>query len=358
MSTIKERKADHLSICLYMDVESKKESNWLEYVYLVHQALPELNFEEVDLSTTFLGKKFQAPFLIDCMTGGPRVAMEMNSILASAASELGIGLGVGSQRVALENVEYEKSFSVVRDVAPDIFVMANIGAPQIKSLKKDEIIRIINMVKADALVVHLNPLQEVVQTEGEPFYAGVIKAIESLVKEVDVPVIVKEVGCGISREVVLRLEMIGVKAVNVAGVGGTSWAGVEAIRAHEMGREDKAELGQAFWDWGIPTAASILEVRSVSNIPLIASGGIRNGIEAAKALTLGADMVAFALPIIRRAMKFGKEGVIQYIRKVAMELRTAMFLTGSRNVRELKKKRYILTGKLKDWAEGLGGARI
>lgn len=355
---IGERKVDHLSICLYRDVESKKESNWFEYVYLVHQGLPELDLKDVDTSTTFLGKKFQAPFLIDCMTGGPKRAMEVNSILASAASELGIGLGVGSQRAALENSEYEKSFSVVRDIAPDIFVMANIGAPQLKSLKREEIERIIDMVKADALVVHLNPLQEVVQIEGEPFYSGVIQALERLVKEVDVPIIVKEVGCGISREVALKLEMVGVKALNVAGLGGTSWAGVEAIRAQEMGREDKAKLGRAFWDWGIPTAVSILEVRSVSDIPLIASGGMRNGIEAAKALTLGADMVASALPIIRRAVKSGKEGVIQYISEVIEELRTAMFLTGSRNVKELKRKRYILTGKLKDWVEGLGGPRI
>ena len=348
------RKVDHLSICLYRDVESKKEKNWFEFVYLVHQALPELDLKDVDTSTTFLGKKFRAPFLIDCMTGGPKRTMEINSILASVASELGIGLGVGSQRAALENSEYEKGFSIVRDVAPDIFVMANIGAPQLKLLKHEDLERIIDMVKADTLVVHLNPLQEVVQVEGEPFYSGVLRALEKVVKEVDVPVIVKEVGCGISREVVLRLEMAGVKAINIAGLGGTSWAGVEAIRAQEMGKEDKAKLGRAFWDWGIPTAASILEVRSVSDIPLIASGGMRNGIEAAKAITLGADMVAFALPIIRRAVKAGKEGVIQYISEVMEEFKTAMFLTGSRSVKELKGKRYILTGKLKDWADGLG----
>jgi len=355
---IGERKVDHISICLYRDVESKKESNWFEFVYLVHQALPELNLKDVDISTTFLGKRFKAPLLIDCMTGGPKKAQEINSILASVASELGIGLGVGSQRAALENPEYEKGFAVVRDVAPDIFVMANIGAPQLKGLKPQDVRRMIDMVRADALVVHLNPLQEVIQVEGEPFYSDVLSSLEKLVKEAEVPVIVKEVGCGISRETVLKLEMVGVKAVNVAGLGGTSWAGVEAIRAQEMGREDKARLGKAFWDWGIPTAASILEVRSVSKIPLIASGGIRNGIEIAKALALGADMVAFALPIIKRALKSGKEGISAYIEEVLEELRTAMFLTGSKGVEEMKGKRYILTGKLKDWVEGLGGPGI
>lgn len=353
---VEDRKSDHLSICLNREVEARNETTWLEYVYLIHQALPELNFKEIDVTTSFLGHKFSAPLLIDCMTGGPKLTYEINRNLAGIANELGIGMGVGSQRAVLVNPELAKSFSVVRDVAPDIFVMANIGGPQLsKGLSMKEINMMVEMVRANALVVHLNPLQELIQVEGEPYYREVLKAIEKLANELSVPIIVKEVGCGISREVALKLEMVGVKAINVAGLGGTSWAGVEAIRAEELNVMDKAELGRLFWDWGIPTAASILEVRSITNLPLIASGGIRNGLQVAKSLALGADMTAIALPIIRRVVKFGKDEALKYLKAVILQLKTALFLTGSKDVHEIKKKRYVLTGKLKEWAENLGG---
>jgi len=354
-NNVQDRKVDHLSICLNREVESKNESTWFEYVYLVHQALPEIDFKSVDTSVEFLGKKLSAPLLIDCMTGGPKFSREVNSILASVARDLNIGMGVGSQRAALINPELAKSFSVVREIAPEIFVMANIGGPQLsRGFNIDDAKRIIEMVKADALAVHLNPLQELVQIEGEPYYKGVFSALEKLVSELDVPIIVKEVGCGISREVALKLEMIGVKAINVAGLGGTSWAGVEAIRAEEMGDKYKARLGRTFWDWGIPTAASILEVRSVTKLPIIASGGIRSGIDIAKAIALGADLAAIALPVIRKAIKFGKDETFSYLRGIIDELKAAMFLTGALNINEMKRKRYILVGKLKDWADSLG----
>ncbi|MGC8661415.1 MAG: type 2 isopentenyl-diphosphate Delta-isomerase [Nitrososphaeria archaeon] len=353
--SISERKIDHLSIVSKEKVEAKIQTTWLEYVKLIHKAAPGISFDEVDTSVTFLGNRLSAPLVIDSMTGGAEEAREINGKLAEAASALGIGMGVGSQRSALKNPELSDTFSVVRETAPDLFVMANVGGAQIAAgMSLDDIKKIIDMVKANALAVHLNPLQELIQPEGDTNFAGVVPKIGEIARAVQVPVIVKEVGAGISREMALELHMAGVSAINVAGVGGTSWAVIEGIRAKKSGNREKFELSETFAEWGIPTAASILEVRSVSNIPLIASGGIRNGLDVARAISIGADISAMALPVMKAVLKGGSEGAKKLLSKAILEYRSALFLTGSRTTSELKKKRKILLGPLGEWARSVG----
>jgi isopentenyl-diphosphate delta-isomerase len=355
MSGVESRKEDHIEIALRERVESRKETSWFEYVYLVHRALPEIDLDEVDMGVSLFGKKLSAPLIIDSMTGGSEKGAEINRSLARIASKLGIGMGVGSQRAAIENPELSKTFSVVREEAPETFVYANIGAPQLaRGFGVEEAKRCVEMVKADALVIHLNPLQEAVQAEGEPHFRGVLDRIKDIVDGIGVPVIVKEVGAGLSREVVALLESVGVSGFNVAGVGGTSWAGVESIRSRMKGATEKALLGETFWDWGIPTAAAILEARSVTKKPVIASGGIRSGLDVAKAIALGADAAAMALPVLRTLLLEGEEGAYAMLKRVVEEVRLAMFLTGSRNLNELRSARYVLVGKLAEWARALG----
>jgi isopentenyl-diphosphate delta-isomerase len=235
---------------------------------------------------------------------------------------------------------------VARKNAPNAFLIANIGGAQLaKGLSIDDALKIVKMIDADALVVHLNPLQELVQPEGEPRYRGVLAKIVELVKNMNVPIIVKEVGAGISREAAIRLEMAGVSAINVAGAGGTSWAGVEKLRADMVTDSKKAKLGELFWDWGIPTAASLVETRRAVKLPLIASGGLRNGLEVAKCIALGASMAAMAYPFLRAAAQ-SNDALFEFADLVLAELRSTMFLVGAADVNALAGSRYILTGAL------------
>ncbi len=343
---IKQRKKDGIDIPLNKDVQAKTTSTYLEYVRLVHNALPELDYDDVDTSTRFLGHKFSAPIIIDSMTGGTDEATTINGRLGELAQKYGFGMGLGSQRAGLKSEELAATYSVARKNAPDAFLIANIGGAQLaKGLTIDEARKIVKMIRANALVVHLNPLQELVQPEGEPRYKGVLGKITELVKSMDVPVIVKEVGAGISREVAVKLEMAGVAAVNVAGAGGTSWAGVEKLRAETMNNSTKKHLGEMFWDWVIPTAASLIEVRKAVKVPIIASGGLRNGLEAAKCVALGASMAAMAYPFLRAAAQ-SRESLFAFADTLLAELRSAMFLVGARNIPALASSRYILTGAL------------
>mgnify|MGYP001770726264 CR=1 FL=1 len=354
MSEIVKRKDEHLDIAISEDVEAEAATTWLEHVHLVHRALPEMDLDDVDTSLEVFGKRLSMPILIDSMTGGTERGAKINEDIASVAAELGIGMGVGSQRAALVDGRLRSTFSVVRDVAPDIFVYANIGAQQLAKVGVDGARACVDMVRADALAIHLNPLQEAIQPEGDPKYRGVLGAIAEVVEKVGVPVIVKEVGSGISREVAALLASVGVKGFDVAGVGGTSWARIESIRSSRYGEVGKARLGEAFRDWGIPTAASIMEVRSVTDGLVIASGGIRSGIDVAKSIAIGADAAALALPALRALAEGGREGLKSLIKSMADELRLAMFLTGSRNLRDLRRARYVLTGELAEWARSLG----
>ncbi|MFP3283319.1 MAG: type 2 isopentenyl-diphosphate Delta-isomerase [Nitrososphaeria archaeon] len=351
------RKDEHLEIAASEDVEAAAQTTWLEHVHLVHRALPGIDLGDVDPSVELFGKKLKLPILMDSMTGGSEMGAKVNGDLASVAAELGIGMGVGSQRAALRDGRLRSTYSVVRDVAPDILVYANIGAQQLAEVGVDGARACVDMVRADALAVHLNPLQEAIQPEGDPRYRGVVDRIAEVVDGVGVPVIVKEVGSGLSREVVALLESVGVRAFDVAGVGGTSWARIESIRASRSGATGKARLGDSFRDWGIPTAASVIEARSATGRTVIASGGIRSGLDVAKSIAIGADAAAMALPALRALTKGGRDALRDYISSAADELRLAMFLTGSRSIADLRRARYVLSGELADWARGLGSIR-
>ncbi|MEO9295369.1 MAG: type 2 isopentenyl-diphosphate Delta-isomerase [Nitrososphaera sp.] len=343
---IKQRKKDGLEIPLQKNVQAKTTSTFLEHVKLVHNALPEINYEDIDLSTKFLGHRFSAPLIIDSMTGGTDEATMINGRLGELAEKYGFGMGLGSQRAGLKSEELAATYSIARKNAPNAFLIANIGGAQLaKGLTIDDARKIVKMIRANALVVHLNPLQELVQPEGEPRYAGVLAKIAELVKSMDVPVIVKEVGAGISREVAIKLEMAGASAINVAGAGGTSWAGVEKLRADMVKDSAKARLGELFWDWGLPTAASLIEVKRAVKLPLIASGGLRNGLEVAKCIALGASMAAMAYPFLRAAAQ-SREALFAFADTVLSELKSTMFLVGAKNVSALGSSRYILTGAL------------
>lgn len=345
---IKQRKREGIEIPLNKDVQAKTTSTYLEYVKLIHNALPELDYDEIDISTNFLKRKFSAPLIIDSMTGGAPEAARINGRLGELAEKYGFAMGLGSQRAGLESKQLAETYSIARKNAPSAFLIANIGGAQLaKGLTIENIKKIIDMIQADALVIHLNPLQELIQPEGEPKYKGVFSKISEISGDLDVPVIVKEVGAGISKEVAVKLEVAGVSAINVAGAGGTSWAGVEKLRAEASNNDLKTHLGEIFWDWGIPTAASLVEVKKTVKVPIIASGGLRNGMEMAKCIVLGASMCAMAYPFLLKAAE-SKEQLFNFADTVIAELKSTMFLIGAMNLSVLKSSRYILTGPLAD----------
>jgi isopentenyl-diphosphate delta-isomerase len=255
---------------------------------------------------------------------------------------------VGSQRAGIKNESFKETYRIVRDTSPSIFVIGNIGAIQLMKEGVELAEKAVEMIEANALAIHLNSLQELIQPGGATTFRGIIKSIEKTVNRLSVPVIVKEVGCGISRESAKSLEEIGVKVIDVAGAGGTNWTLIEKIRAEEAGDFEKKMLGEVFLEWGIPTAASIIEVSSTVKIEVIGSGGIRTGLDAAKALVLGADMAGIAKPLLKPALE-SVESILSYLRKIILELRTAMYLTGCRNIIELKKVNKVLTGPLIEW---------
>jgi isopentenyl-diphosphate Delta-isomerase len=352
IEVIKQRKKEGIVIPLTKNVQAKESSTYLEYVKLIHNALPEIDYEAVETTQNFLNHNFKAPIIIDSMTGGTPEATKINSRLSLIAEKFGFGMGLGSQRAGLLSSELAETYSIARSNAPSAFLVANIGGAQLsKGLKVQDIKNMIEMIEADALVVHLNPLQELIQPEGEPKYKGVLSKIKEICTNFDIPIIVKEVGAGISMDVAEKLESAGVSAINVAGSGGTSWAGVEKLRAETAHDSNKINLGELFWDWGIPTAVSLIEVRNSVKIPVIASGGIRNGLEIAKCMALGANMCGMAFPFLRHASK-SFESLCEFANKTLIELKSTMFLVGSKNISELGKSRFIITGELarvKQW---------
>jgi isopentenyl-diphosphate Delta-isomerase len=352
IEVIKQRKKEGIVIPLTRNVQAKESSTYLEYVKLIHNALPEIDYEVVETTQNFLNYNFKAPIIIDSMTGGTPEATKINSRLSLVAEKFGLGMGLGSQRAGLLSSELAETYSIARSNAPSAFLVANIGGAQLsKGLKVQEIKNMIEMIEANALVVHLNPLQELIQPEGEPKYKGVLSKIKEICANFDLPIIVKEVGAGVSMEVAKKLESAGVSAINVAGSGGTSWAGVEKLRAETAHDSNKINLGELFWDWGIPTAVSLIEVRNSVKIPVIASGGIRNGLEIAKCIVLGANMCGMAFPFLRHASK-SFESLCEFANKTLIELKSTMFLVGSKNIDELAKSRFIITGelaKVKQW---------
>jgi len=348
-SQIENRKVDHIKICLEENVQARGTTAGFEDVYLVHRALPEIERNKIDLSTVVFGHKFSAPLLVGAMTGGAAEAHRINAAIAEAVEDLSLGMGVGSQRAAIEDPKWRNSFAIVREKAPKAFLVANIGGPQLVSgygVKEAE--KAVEMLEADALAVHLNPLQEAVQPEGETKYSGVLKKIGEIAQALEVPVIVKETGAGIAAEEAKMLEEAGVAGIDVAGVGGTSWAAVEYHRAMKVRDEFRQRLGETFWDWGIPTAVSLVEVVQSVHLPVIASGGIRCGTEVAKSLALGASLASMSSPILKPAAK-GSEEVKKSLQFVVEELRNAMFLVGAKSIQKLQKVPVVLTGKTGEW---------
>ncbi|MCB0012019.1 MAG: type 2 isopentenyl-diphosphate Delta-isomerase [Anaerolineales bacterium] len=321
------RKADHIRINLEEDVYFRQLTTGLERYFFMHQALPELDLAAVDTSCTLFGKTIPQPLLISSMTGGTEAAEQINLTLAEAAQAAGLAMGLGSQRAALEDESLARSYQV-RRVAPDILLFANVGAVQLNyGYGLSHCQRAVDMVEADALILHLNVLQEAVQPEGDGNFAGLLGKIEQICRQLPVPVIAKEVGWGFAEQTARDLFNAGVAAIDVAGAGGTSWSQVEMYRAPTA---KHARVAGAFVDWGIPTAVSLRYCREAApHLPVFASGGIRNGIDVAKCIALGANLVGIAGDFLRAADAGGVDGVIELAESVTAELRVAMLCAGA-----------------------------
>ncbi|HLO28260.1 MAG TPA: type 2 isopentenyl-diphosphate Delta-isomerase [Anaerolineales bacterium] len=338
VAPIDQRKADHIKINLERDVRSALTTG-LEYYHFVHEALPELDLERVDSGLSLFGKRLAAPILISSMTGGTEEAGEINQRLAEAAQEVGVAMGVGSQRAALEHPEQTPTFSITRSAAPDILLFANLGAVQLNySYGIDHCRRAVEMIQADALILHLNPLQEAVQDAGNTNFAGLGKKIEEVCKKVEVPVIAKEVGWGISERTAKLLADCGVSAIDVAGAGGTSWSQVEMYRAPD---EFTRELAATFVGWGIPTAESILNVRKAApEITVFASGGIKDGLDIAKCIALGATLGGMAGQFLKAAAVSTKS-VVQMMELTKRQIQVTMFAAGAGTLKDLRIGRLV-----------------
>ncbi len=349
------RKQQHVNISLTKDVAFRTKSSGFERLDFLHNALPEINLSDVDSSTVFLGKKIALPFVISSMTGGYAKAERINQQLAEVCAQKNIALGVGSQRQASENTQYHRSFSVVRETASNIPIFGNIGAAEVAKLQDaSPVLRMIDLIQADGFAVHLNPLQELLQPEGNTNFRGVLNGIELLAKSISVPIIVKEIGAGISADVARRLIDAGIKIIDVAGAGGTSWAGVEILRRRNKGskkvmgdrtrkKEVKTLNAENFWDWGIPTVDALRSVchlkSELPSLKIIASGGISNGIDCAKSIALGADFTASAMSVLHALAGGGTARVLMLVDQWEWELKSTMFLTGSRSIVELQKRK-------------------
>lgn len=339
MTNTQIRKADHLRICLEDDVQFHNLTNGLDKYRFTHSCLPELDLKEVDLTTQFLEKSLQAPILISSMTGGTEQAKMINCRLAVAAQQHGLAMGVGSQRIAVENPDVAHTFAV-RSLAPDAILFANLGAIQLNyTYGLEQCLRVVDILEADALILHLNPLQECIQPKGDTNFKGLLAKIEQLCHQIDIPVIAKEVGNGISAAMATKLIEVGIDVIDVAGAGGTSWAKVESERAEN---NLQRRLGKTFADWGISTADCIVQIRQqYPDLPLIASGGLRDGMEVAKAIALGADLAGLAFPFLQAASE-SEAALDEFIELLIAEIKTVLFCTGNANLTELKRSQSLI----------------
>ncbi len=349
--TIKSRKADHIEIC-------KNERTAPGYCYwddvrLVHNALPEIDGDDIDMSCYLFGKKLEFPLIVTAITGGFDGAKKINANIASACADLGIGMGVGSERAGIAGVCPE-SYSVIKDYDVPL-VIGNVGAPQLVHQKgkepfgRDDVVAAMELVDADIMAVHLNFLQEVVQPEGDMNAAGCRDAIRSLAR--DLPILVKETGAGISKDVATRLKGIGIQGIDIAGMGGTSFAAVELHRAMEAEDSVRTNIGETFLDWGIPSPVSLMEA-GCCGLPLIASGGVLDGTHVAAAVSLGASCAGVANAVLREACE-SADAVKEKLTIIKEELRAAMLLTGSKDIKALSKTRHVILGESRAWMESL-----
>lgn len=348
-SAIGQRKVDHLDLCAKGDVEARLKTTLLEEVELIHNSLPELSLDEIDISTNIAGKRLAAPLIVTGMTGGVERAIDINRCLAAAAEKHGIAFGFGSQRPMIRDKKLVRSY-LVRDVAPTAMLIANIGAVQAVELETDEIADLVGLVGADALAIHLNPAQELIQPGGDRNFRGCLEAIGRLNSELSVPVIAKETGAGIGPTTQLRLRETGVHWLDVSGAGGTTWIGVEALRS----RGERSHIGELMWDWGTPTAVAIASSVK-AGFKCIGSGGLRTGLDAARALALGANAAGMALPFLR-AFEAGKaDAVDALVSRVLESIRVAMLLTGSRSLSDFSRAPRVYGPNLRNWLEQVGG---
>jgi len=349
---IEDRKAEHIRICLTEKTQARKTTTGFEDLQFIHRALPEIDKAKINLSTKVFSHTFSAPLFVGAMTGGTGEATRINAAIAEAVEHLKLGMGIGSQRAAIENPELEKTFTSARKKAPTAFLIANIGGIQLANgYGIKEVKKAVDMLDADALAVHLNALHEAVQPEGQTNFRGVLTKIGEIAGELDKPVIVKETGGGIAAEDAKKLELAGVKAIDIGGTGGTSFAAVEYYRSKASSVQHR--LGDAFWDWGIPTAASLVETSRAVKIPIIASGGVRSGIDIAKAIALNACLASVSQPVLQVAIK-GAEETEKMLSLLVEELRTVMFLVGAEKVQQLAKTPVVITGKTAEWLKTRG----
>ena len=349
---IGKRKADHLEVAASGRAEFAK-STLLEHVHLVHQALPELALSEIDLDTELVGKPLKAPLLITGMTGGTAEAAQVNRDLARAAQAAGVAFGVGSQRAMEEHPELSASYQV-RDVAPDVVLLGNVGAVQVLAMGAARVVELAKRIGADAIAVHLNPGQELIQDRGDRDFRGVRDGIARLVEASPMPVVVKETGCGLSAQAALSLIAAGVRTVDVAGAGGTSWVAVEAMRA--AAGSGAASLGNELWDWGIPTAVSVVAAARAGLI-VIASGGMRTGYDVARALALGARAGGMAAPMLRAQRAGGEEAIRELLAQIIDSIRSVCLLTGCSSATDLARAPRHLGAPLRAFLDDLAPPR-
>ncbi|ELY78964.1 type 2 isopentenyl-diphosphate Delta-isomerase [Natrinema pallidum] len=349
MPETSDRKDDHIRIIEEEDVETTGAG--FTDIDLVHEALPEVHRDEIETTVDLFGHELAAPIVIESMTGGHPNTTKLNRTLADAAERTNVAMGVGSQRAGLEldDEAVLESYTVVRDAAPNAFLYGNVGAAQLLEYGVDDVEEAVEMIDADAMAIHLNFLQEAVQPEGDVDARGCLAAIERVADELSVPVIVKETGNGMSRETATRLADAGVDAVDVAGQGGTTWSGIESHRAAAVGAERQEAIGRLFRAWGVPTAVSTLEAATVHDC-VIASGGVRSGLDIAKAIALGARAGGLAKPFLGPAGQ-GVDEVVELIETLVLELRTAMFVTGSASLSDLRDTEYVVLGRTNEYID-------
>lgn len=348
------RKVEHVEAALKHDLTAAQAASWAD-VRLIHQALPEVDRDEVDTSVDFLGKRLRAPLFISSLTGGHADVAFINERLARAAQRYGLAMGVGSQRAAIATQDLAATYAVTREQAPDAYLIANIGAPQLipqahkQPYTAEDAHAAIAMIGADALAVHLNYLQEAAQPEGDGKARGCRDAIAAIVAAVPVPVIAKETGAGISRETAITLKDAGVRAMDVGGAGGSSMAAMEAVRAAQRGDMQTLAVGERFRDWGIATPISLVEA-SVVGMPLISTGGVRSGLDAARAIALGATLVGVGFPLLKAASE-SDDAVAAFLDLFLAELRVAMQLTGAATLADLARRPVVVTGATREWLD-------
>ncbi|MFH1780048.1 MAG: type 2 isopentenyl-diphosphate Delta-isomerase [Candidatus Micrarchaeota archaeon] len=333
MSQIKKRKEEHVEITLKKDVDYKLKRTGFNDVELLYYALPEINYKEVSTQTNFLGFKLKAPLLISSMTGGYEKATKINRDLVTAAQEEGVMVGLGSMRAMLKHPELWKTYYFKKE-APKAIVFANFGAVQLLEYSPKQVSDAVKKIEADGCFIHLNALQEVIQPEGDKNWRNVLQKISKLCDHSDFPIIIKEVGAGINGEIARELQEAGVKAIDVAGAGGTSWTGIEVHR-------NGAPEGSYYWDFGIPTLSALRQCKKTCSLPLIASGGIRSGLDCAKAIRFGAELCGAAKPFLKAQAKKGKKGVVEEIQSFKRGLEIAMFLTRSKNLDQLQRAKLL-----------------